>query len=58
MSFKVIALIAFVIHLKCAQCLERELTIQINANARECFYEYIQPNHIIDFEYQVNMECC
>lgn len=33
--------------------LEREMTIQVNAKERECFYERVEMNHIIDIEYQV-----
>jgi hypothetical protein len=34
-------------------CLDREMTIVVNAKAKECFYERVEPNHIIDLEYQV-----
>lgn len=35
------------------RCLEREMTIQVNAKERECFYERVEANHVIDIEYQV-----
>jgi hypothetical protein len=36
------------------ECIEREMTIQVNARERECFYETIEKDHIIDIEYQVS----
>lgn len=37
-----------------ALCLDREMTVVVNAKERECFYERVPENFIIDIEYQVN----
>ena len=34
-------------------CMDRELTIIVNAKEKHCFHEKIPANHIIDLEYQV-----
>jgi len=49
--FAVITLVAA--SLQFSSCLEREMTIHVNAKERECFFEKIEPNFIIDIEYQV-----
>lgn len=33
--------------------LERELTVHIDAKAKECYYEFVKSGNIIDVEYQV-----
>lgn len=50
--FVILTLIATTAHR--SQCLEREMTIQVNAKERECFYERVEANFIIDIEYQVS----
>lgn len=35
--------------------IDREMTIVVNAKEKECFYEKVEANHVIDIEYQVRM---
>ncbi|KAL7012152.1 hypothetical protein ACKWTF_014658 [Chironomus riparius] len=55
MKFEIVIAILTVISLefKDGYCLDREMTIIVNAKEKECFYESVPANHIIDMEYQV-----
>lgn len=51
---KIIAIVTLIVmSTHYAMCMEREMTIQVNAKERECFYEKVPENFIIDLEYQV-----
>lgn len=50
----IIVIIAIIsLRLKQIVCLDRDFTIVLNAMEKQCFYEKIEPNFIIDIEYQV-----
>jgi hypothetical protein len=52
----VIAILLFIsLAHKYAQGLDREMTIIVKNRERECFYEFVRENFIIDFEYQVRI---
>lgn len=55
MKFEIVIAILTVISLefKDGHCLDREMTIIVNAKEKECFFERVPANHIIDMEYQV-----
>lgn len=55
MKLEIVIAILTVISLgfKDGHCLDREMTIIVNAKEKECFFERIPANHIIDMEYQV-----
>lgn len=41
---------------KPSECLDKEMTIVVNAKEKECFYERVPENFIIDIEYQVRFK--
>lgn len=54
MKFLVIKILVIIsLSFRLAHALDREMTIVVNAKEKECFYEKVETNHIIDIEYQV-----
>ena len=40
---------------KVVECLDKEMTIVVSAKDKQCFYERVPENFIIDIEYQVRL---
>ncbi|KAG5667138.1 hypothetical protein PVAND_015135 [Polypedilum vanderplanki] len=53
-QFILLTIFAFISeNLMTVECLDKEMTIVVNAKEKECFYERVPENFIIDIEYQV-----
>lgn len=53
-SLVIIILAILSLCLNPSYCLDREMTIVVNAKEMECFYQSVEQNFMIDLEYQVS----